>query len=273
MRLLAREPAGRYATATDVRAALLGAGADDRATGVDATVSERPSRQALPPPPPPGARPGPGPRPTGATPSGGVPVRFAESERRWLVPTLVVALVAVALGVAGLLINESNPDLFGGDGDPPETTEAAPPTDELVTIAQTVDFDPFGGDGEHSDEARNGNAIDDNPATSWSTSKYNTPEWSGLKPGVGLILELDEPTDLRALSFDTPSSGWQAEVYVADAAADSLEGWGDPVATFDTSESGTATVEFEASGGAVLLWFTRAGDNGQVSVDEVRLER
>jgi eukaryotic-like serine/threonine-protein kinase len=273
MRLLAREPAGRYATATDVRAALLGAGADDRATGVDATVSERPSRQALPPPPPPGARPGPGPRPTGATPPGGVPVRFAESERRWLVPTLVVALVAVALGVAGLLINESNPDLFGGDEDPPETSEAVPPTDELVTIARTVDFDPFGGDGEHSDEARNGNAIDDNPATSWSTSKYNTPEWSGLKPGVGLILELDEPTDLRALSFDTPSSGWQAEVYVVDAAADSLEGWGDPVATFDTSESGTATVEFEATGGAVLLWFTRAGDNGQVSVDEVRLER
>jgi eukaryotic-like serine/threonine-protein kinase len=271
MRLLAREPAGRYATATDVRAALLGAGADDRATGVDATVSERPSRQPLPPPPPPGARPGP--RPTGATPAGGVPVRFAESERRWLVPTLVVVLVAVALGVAGLLIKESNPELFGGDEDPPGTTEAPPPTDELVTIARTVDFDPEGGDGEHSEEARDGNAIDGDAATSWSSERYGNPDWGGLKPGVGLILELDEPADLRALSFDTPSSGWQAEVYVADSAADSLEGWGDPVAAFETSESGTATVEFEASGGAVLLWFTRAGDNGQISVDEVRLER
>jgi hypothetical protein len=31
-------------------------------------------------------------------------------------------------------------------------------------------------------------------------------------------------------------------------------------------------VTFDANGGAVLLWFTRAGDDGQVTVTEVRLE-
>jgi hypothetical protein len=60
---------------------------------------------------------------------------------------------------------------------------------------------------------------------------------------------------------------------VADSDPGSLEGWGDPVATFEESDSGTNTVTFDATGGAVLLWFTRAGDDGQVTVTEVRLER
>ena len=41
--------------------------------------------------------------------------RFADSERRWLVPTLLVVLVAVALGVAGLLLQGPGDGLFGGD--------------------------------------------------------------------------------------------------------------------------------------------------------------
>ncbi|HET6953365.1 MAG TPA: protein kinase [Acidimicrobiales bacterium] len=271
MRLLARDPAGRYPTATDVRAALLGAGADDQSTGVDATVSEHASRAPLPPPPP-GIRIGP--PGTGTTPPGGVPVRFAQSERRWLVPTLLIVLVAVALGVAGLLIKGSNPDFFGGDDDPdsPDTTAAEAPADELVTVARTIDFDPAGDGSEHPDEAEAGNAVDGDAATSWSSERYGNADWGGLKPGVGLILELDNSTDIAALELDTPSAGWEAEVYVADAPTDSLEGWGDPVATFD-GDGSPARVEVDAEGGAVLLWFTRAGDDGQITVDEVRLER
>jgi hypothetical protein len=127
---------------------------------------------------------------------------------------------------------------------------------------------------EHAGEAAGGDAIDDNPDTSWSTEDYNTPDWGRLgTPGVGLILELDQPSELHALEFDTPSVGWQAEVYVADSTPDMLEGWGDPVATFQESGSGTRTVEFDDSGASVLLWFTRAGDDGQVTVTEVRLQR
>jgi eukaryotic-like serine/threonine-protein kinase len=271
MRLLSREPADRYPTATDVRAVLLAAGADDRATGVDATTSERLPPSPMPPPPPPGAR-APGTMPVGSTPPGGSPVRFAESERRWLVPTLLVVLVAVALGLAGLLIKGSSGSLFGSDEDgehgPPST---GPPAGDSVTIAASVDFDPSGGDGEHSDEAPN--ATDGDASTSWSTEDYNSPEWGGLKPGVGLILELDELVDLRALEVETSSSGWLAEVYVAESSSDSLEDWGEPVAGLDSSGSGAARVELQETGGAVLLWFTRAGDDGQVVVDEVRLER
>jgi serine/threonine-protein kinase len=268
MRLLARDPDGRYPTATDARAALLGAGANDGPAPGDATVSE-PVPARLPPPPPPGAHP-PGTRPL-STPAGGSAVRFADSERRWLVPTLLVVLVAVALGVAGLLIKGSSTGLFGDDeaSAPP----AEQPADESVAIARTIDFDPEGDRAEHHDEAEAGNAIDGDGATAWSTESYGNPDWGGLKPGVGLVLELEQAGELRTLALETPSVGWQAEVYVADGLADELGGWGEPVATVDAGTDGTTTVDVDARGGAVLLWFTRAGDDSEVVVREVRLTR
>jgi serine/threonine-protein kinase len=283
MRLLARSPDDRYATAGEARAALLGAGADDGPTTGDTTVVESGRAAADAPsiatagatghlPPPPTAPP----LSLGTSPvqGPGAPVRFAETERRWLVPTLLVVLVAVALGVAGLLIQGSGSNLFGDSDNGSDTSEPPPAADEFVPIARTVDFDPAGGDGEHAQEAAQGAAIDGDQNTSWSTENYTTPDWGGFdKPGVGLILELDQSAEIHGLEFDTPSAGWQAEVYVADSDPGSLEGWGQPVATFEESDSGTNTVTFDATGGAVLLWFTRAGDDGQVTVTEVRLER
>jgi hypothetical protein len=283
VRLLARSPDNRYPTANEARAALLGAGADDGPTTGDATVVESAPAGAGPRsvatagasghlPPPPTAPPTP--LGTPAVQSPGAPVRFAETERRWLVPTLLVVLVAVALGVAGLLIQGSGSNLFGDSDNGSDTSEAPPPADEFVPIARTIDFDPAGGDGEHAQEAEQGDAFDGDENTSWSTERYTSPDWGRLgKPGVGLILELDQSTEMHALEFDTPSVGWQAEVYVADSNPGGLEGWGDPVATFEENDSGTNTVTFDATGGAVLLWFTRAGDDGQVTVTEVRLER
>jgi eukaryotic-like serine/threonine-protein kinase len=269
MRLLARDPANRYPTATDARAALLGAGADDRATAADATVAEPAARSGLPPPPPPG---GPHRPESWTTPSGGSSPGFAASERRWLVPTLLVVLVAVALGVAGLLLQGSGDGLFGDDDNgesPPDDT--APPAGEQVAIASTTDFDPEGDGSEHADEAQDGFAFDGNPETSWASEEYSSPEWGGLKHGVGLIVELQQPADLRALELESPLGGWQAEIYVSDQAHSDLAAWGEPVATLDASPSAPARTEFEAQGDAVLVWFTRASDENRVEVDEVRI--
>jgi eukaryotic-like serine/threonine-protein kinase len=272
MRLLARDPADRYPTATDARAALLGAGADDRVAAGDATIVERGSGGRLPPPPAPGA---PG---AWTTPSGGTTAvpGFAASERRWLVPTLLVVLVAVALGVAGLLFQRSGDGIFGDSdgGDQSSSDETTPPADEPIELVRSIDFDPAGGDGEHPDEAAGGLAFDGNSDTSWSSETYRSPNWGGFgKPGVGLILELDSPTEMRGLEFETPVSGWEAEVYVADEVTENLDDWGPPVATFDTGDAGTASVDFEAEGGAVLLFFTKESDELFVEVAEVRITR
>ena len=184
--------------------------------------------------------------------------------------------MAVALGVAGLLLQGTGDGIFGSDGgdDPPaEPTEAeATP----LAIARSIDFDPEGDDGEENpDEAEAGLAYDGDPATSWSSVTYRSPEWGGLKPGVGLILELDQASAVRRVEVDSPLSGWEAEVYVAATAdEDSLDGWGEPVGTFTTGDGTTSTAEVEAEGGAVLVWFTRANDGGgssYVQIDEVRV--
>ncbi len=270
MRLLARDPAGRYPTATDARAALLGAGADDRAGSADSTASE-PVASPLPPP-----ASGAPPRSGWGTPPAGTPAaRFADSERRWLVPTLLVVLVAVALGVGGLLLQGNGDGIFGEDG-PDDTVAETPetPVGDTISIVRSIDFDPAGGDGEHPEEAAAGYVFDGDDSTSWSSETYSSPDWGGLdKPGIGIIVELEESTEMRALEFDTPLSGWTAEVYVSDEMRHRLPGWGDPVAEFDTSDSGTARVEFEAEGRMVLLWFTRASDRNLVTVEEVRVLR
>jgi serine/threonine-protein kinase len=276
MRLLARDPAGRYPTATDARAALLGAGADDRAPAGDATMAE-PVSSPLPPPPRGGTLSSAQQRSWTTPPAGTAAAGFAESERRWLVPTLLVVLVAVALGVAGLLLQGSGDGLFGDDEKPSEAV-AGPdeaPAEDFASITATKDFDPGGDGSEHPEEAAAGLAFDGNPDTSWSSETYNSPEWGNIagKEGIGLIVELSEAGPVSALEFDTPLSGWQAEVYVSDQAHDELADWGDAAATFDTSESGPARVELDAEGSAVLLWFTRASDSNLVEVAEVRVER
>ena len=284
MRLLARSPDARYATASDVRAELLSAGADDRATGqdVDVTMAAPMGTGTMAPPRTasgPAVRTGSAP-PVASGPPTGPPtgprqqVRFAESERRWLVPTLLVILVAVALGVAGLLLQRSG-SLLGGDDEPSNstTTASTAPEGTPVNIAETIDFDPPPGDGRESpNDAGARRAADGDPETSWDTERYNTRDFGRLKSGVGLILDLEQPASLRTLEIDSPSEGWTAEVYVADEPLDDLDAWGDPVAEIE-GEGDTVTADLDGTdGGAVLIWITYLGTDHRVELTEVRVE-
>jgi eukaryotic-like serine/threonine-protein kinase len=276
MRLLAREPDARFPSATDVRAALLGAGAQDGPTTGEAPATAgndgRGAGRVPPPPPPTGAVPMPVGAPPLGTPPGGAPVRFRESERSWLVPTLVVVVVAVALGVAGLLIKGSSANLFGDD-EPSGGAESNPPPGP-IHIARTVDFDPQGDppNQEHHAEAVAGLAIDGKDDTSWRTENYGSQEFGRLKSGVGLILELDKAQDIGSLELDSTSAGWQAQIYVADKAGTTLDEWGDPAATIGNGVAGTANkASIGKKGSAVLVWFTRLGTERRVVVSEVRL--
>jgi eukaryotic-like serine/threonine-protein kinase len=299
MRLLARSPDDRYRTASDVRAELLSAGADDRASGheVDPTVAgtippahHQPVTAFTGPvgspvgPPGPAGPSGPygavGPYGPGGPATGPhTGVRFADSERRWLVPTLLVILVAVALGVAGLLLQRSGSLLGDGDDDPENsTTTTAAPTGESVGISRAIDFDPLSNDHEERSDLV-GLAIDGDTNTAWETTSYRRPEleWGGLKPGVGLIVELNEAVPVSAVEVDSRFDGWDAEIYVADSAnTDSLDSWGQPVGRIDGADSGSNRVELDepTEGGAVLVWLTSQGSGRpQMEIAEIRVER
>ena len=198
------------------------------------------------------------------TPPSGVPA-VTRAPRRNRAPLVVVAGVALAaLAVVALLIG-------GGKDETPAGRPSGDPA-SAVSISAVRSFDPLGRDGEEN-EARARLAADGDPSTIWSTDRYNTRAFGGLKPGVGLVLELEEAAGLKRLLVRSGTSGWSADVYVAEGPASELAGWGQPVASRDNI-SGDADFDLRgAEGGAVLLWITDPGTANRAEVAEVDVDR
>jgi hypothetical protein len=128
-----------------------------------------------------------------------------------------------------------------------------------VSITEASAFDP-GGDGAENDQLA-ANVLDGDPSTSWRTEGYNDRDITRLKPGVGLVLILDSPAALGGLEVVSPTNDWRVLIYVADSAAESLAGWGEPVVTTGGLPAGTNTIDLgDARGGAVLVWIVDRGD-------------
>ena len=178
--------------------------------------------------------------------------------------------------VSTTTVVEDQPDETSSD-EVPATTEAVEP-DEVVESTTTtsipefiggqraIAFDPFGGDGEHDDLAVR--ALDGDPATFWNTQSYRTRFFSGLKVGVGLIIEFEEPRQVGELSITTDRTGWATTVYRSDSVAPDLAGWGTPVGEFaDLEQRSTIDIEDGASL-AILVWITDLGLNPQQSAED-----
>ncbi len=232
---IARDPAQRYRSAADLRAALLDAGANP-ADPVDQTGTTIAPATPL-------------------TPPGGSP-RFTQSERGWLVPTLLVVLVAVALGTAGLLLGGS------GAGDLIDKVRDAvgPGGEAALPIASVSTFDPRPGD-LHENDKDAPLVLDGDTTTAWTTEGYNSRDVAALKGGVGLVLTLEQAAALDRIEVTSPTNAWRAQVYVADAPKPTLKEWGEPVFISDAIEPGKGSLDLkDRTGGAVLLWITDVGD-------------
>jgi tRNA A-37 threonylcarbamoyl transferase component Bud32 len=271
-RAMARSPEQRYASAADLRAALLAAGAAP-SPEADLTATHLAAAPTAPPALPPAGTAAPPPAP---------PPSFRQTERGWLVPTLLLVGVAVALGLAGVLIGRSGAgDLIGGVKD--AITGAPEPSPVGLSAASA--FDPpcerslctegqrGGDDRENQDTAAL--AIDGDPATAWRTEGYNNRDITVLKPGVGLVVQLDSVKELVELQVDSPTNAWRAEIYVAPSDPGNLAGWGDPVARTDALAAGTSAIDLgDTEGGAVLIWITDRGDaegRARAEIAEVRV--
>jgi tRNA A-37 threonylcarbamoyl transferase component Bud32 len=263
-RAMARDPDRRFNSAADLRAALLAAGAtpspasDLTATTVGVTSHDSPYSQPSAPPTAPAPTVIPGPS-------------FRQTERSWLLPTAIVVLVAVALGIAGLLLDRSGAGgIFDGVrnviGGGPASAPAA------LSLTSATAFDPTG-DGAENNALAN-NIRDGNPTTSWRTEGYNDRDITRLKAGVGIIVTTAAPASLDRLELQSPTNDWRVVIYVADAAAHDLAGWGDPVATSGSLPAGTNTIDLHgARGAAVLIWIVDRGDGSGRAPAEIQEAR
>jgi hypothetical protein len=253
-RCLAVDPAGRYQSAHALVDAL------------DAVSSHEDLPLAAPPTAPVTrprtATPAPARAPTRAPAQRPAAKRPRPKRRRsaWPFAILGAAILGAGAGGGYLAVRDVVDSNKGGGG----TTGVTP------QVASVHDFDPEGDDHENSGLVNR--AIDGDPSTAWSTEHYDSPNLGGLKSGVGLVLDLASTADVSSVDVDTEESGWNAQIYVADSAADSLAGWGSPVTSGDSQPTAAHfDVSPAHSGGAVLVWFTRLPSSGKLSVDEIRV--
>jgi hypothetical protein len=145
------------------------------------------------------------------------------------------------------------------------TRPPAPPPE----ISGVVAIDPEGDGDENGSSAPR--AIDGDPATAWRSERYGSPEFGGIKDGVGLVLDLGNPSRVSRVTLDAPGEGGTVELRTA------------PGPGFDGS---TAVAEAAVEGGRVVLaprravstqyvlvWFTKVprsddGDN-RIYVTEI----
>jgi hypothetical protein len=152
------------------------------------------------------------------------PSTRALAARRWAWRVVPPALVAV-LGTAGWVIGSDlgrvpqsarthHPTL-------PAPSASVPGTGVLHLVwsapPSISSFDPEG-DGEETPNAV-GLAVDNDPSTSWTTVTYRgSSHLGGLKPGVGLLLDLRHPTSVRVAELALTAAGSTVELRAGNQA-------------------------------------------------------
>jgi tRNA A-37 threonylcarbamoyl transferase component Bud32 len=181
---------------------------------------------------------------------------------------LVVVLVLVLL--AGIVTLAVLAGLGRGSRVDRVVTATTQTSARAASVASVRAFDPDGDRTENDGALRR--LIDGDPKTSWSTDRYHGPRFGGLKPGVGVVLELGSRTSVGSVSLRSSTKGYAVSVYAADEPAASLQGWGAPLAQ-KTDLDGNQTVSFDSRpAGALLLWFTDPGATFQLTIDEISLQ-
>jgi serine/threonine-protein kinase len=251
MRALSRDPGARYATADDLRAALLSIRLD-----ADHTITMSP----------PGA--GNSVEDVSQPPEAVIATESPRSSRSAVVVSLIVvsALVLAALLISSTSVGRT---LFAPD----ETTTTTVVTPSIA-LSGARSFDPSGSGEPTENEAAARNAIDGDILTQWQTEDYATRSFGNLKSGVGLIVELSGRRSIDHLLISSPTIGWSVQIHAIDGTVpSSLVGWGAPVASARNIQGDVDLAADGVMATSVLIWITDLGDGvtPHVSITEVGL--
>jgi hypothetical protein len=129
----------------------------------------------------------------------------------------VMVLVLAIVFAFNLGRDSTTPEEEAAAGTSDEPSQAAPQALSL-DASNLSDFDPEG-DGQEENPDSVPLAVDGNPATAWRTSTYFDP-LSLQKSGVGLMVDLGEPTEVADVRLTMIGAGTDLELRAApDATA------------------------------------------------------
>jgi serine/threonine-protein kinase len=189
---------------------------------------------------------------------------------RWRKPRLwaaMLALIAIgaALIVTGLVLRAQEDKRPVAGPAPPK------PADTNVDLTQAKAFDPEGDDSEHNSEAPR--AIDNDPATVWSTENYSQGGGLGNKSGVGLIVTARQPVAASRLDLWTRTPGFDVSIYASAKSGTTLAEWGRPVATAKVEHQRVRIPLDTARNQSryYLIWITKLPSGNKANIAEVNL--
>ena len=139
--------------------------------------------------------------------------RLRQGPARFVIPIALLIGTAALGWVLGLVVGRvpgpSNSAKASATPSPTASASAGPSTGASIDLsgATFTPFDPPPGDG-HEDDANVALATDGDPSTGWSTEQYSGgPTFGGLKPGVGLLVDLGTPTKVREVDLTLSGNG------------------------------------------------------------------
>lgn len=207
---------------------------------------------------------------------------------RWVGGLLAAAALVAVVTVIGLGRGENGggdvaggEDVAGGgdvaDGGTDDGTES--PTGEIDTlaIADAGDHDPLGdGDERPEDVPR---AIDGDADSAWPTQTYTTTDLGGLKDGVGMWVQLEEPASIDRVEVTLVGDGGELDLWAGDGPPDTDQApddWGELVGrgTITDTDVRFPLDDRDVTTDTVLLWFTElpsVGDGFRAEVRDVRI--
>jgi eukaryotic-like serine/threonine-protein kinase len=193
-----------------------------------------------------------------------------------LVMTTFVAL-SLFLGYCGLRgLIKSTPGGAATVGVAPVTVPSKPGPNQPaggkpITILSATGFDPQGDQTENNALAPR--VLDGNPATAWTTEQYTTAQFGNLKSGVGLLLNLGQPSSVHQVTVDLGVGPVDVTVYAATSP--SLSG----ATVIGPASSASGRIQLNAAAAMaparyVIVWFTKLAPHGgqfDASISEIAL--
>jgi eukaryotic-like serine/threonine-protein kinase len=201
-----------------------------------------------------------------------VPLRVRTS----MSAVIAFLLVAGVVFAAVLLFAADRAERGTGNGraDRPASRQSSGGTLKAVSLGQTAaeDYDPFGGDGEHPQEAAR--ILDRDESTTWSTESYQ----DGLsKDGVGIIVDAKPGVVATALEVRSTTPGYTATIYASETSVPDEVPGGWTMVAGSREFGSTEDVQVDTAGQRFryyLVWITELPEDSEnVEIAEIRLFR
>ena len=197
---------------------------------------------------------------------------------------LAAATLVLVVGVAGWLLGLAVGDLRrpANAVDAIVSPTAGPSSGTRPVVAFDLskvvirDFDPAGDGSENADQVRN--AVDGFPNTTWSTSRYKTARFGGIKGGVGLLLDLGSVRMVRSVEVGFSAPGANVELRASETPPPPGKAAVDGMRLVAAAVDGKQVASLQPANAFraryLVVWITslpKDGDGYRVGVSELRI--